>query len=73
MDYRQEWSPDGTLIAYLSQVADLSVDLRVVDAHGQNQLTLADHLAEAGNLVWSPDSRQVAYDARVVGLQSYQL
>jgi hypothetical protein len=34
---------------------------------------LADHLAEAGNLVWSPDSRQVAYDARVVGLQSYQL
>lgn len=59
------WSPDGTLIAYQSQVADLTRELVVIGADGRNRAVLASQMAEIGNLSWSPDSRSLAFGARI--------
>ena len=67
-DFRATWSPDGTLIAYESQLAfDGSTSLIVMDADGGHRVTLADHLASARDISWSPDSRRVAISAVTEG------
>jgi TolB protein len=66
-DIRPTWSPDGTTIAYESELADLSSVVIVMGADGRHRITLADHLTETGDMVWSPDSRRVAFGARIVG------
>jgi TolB protein len=59
------WSPDGTKIAFESQVADLSREVVATDKDGGHRVVLADHLAEVGDLSWAPDSRRVAFGARL--------
>jgi TolB protein len=66
-DSQATWSPNGTQIAYLSTQADLSSSLTVMGADGRHPTVLADHLAEPGNISWSPDSRRLAISARKLG------
>ena len=67
-DSQATFSPDGTLIAYLSGgQPDLSSSLMVMGADGRHSIVLADHLAEPGNISWSPDSRRVAIGSRLIG------
>jgi dipeptidyl aminopeptidase/acylaminoacyl peptidase len=64
-DYRPTWSPDGTLIAYLSYDRHRSQALMVVSADGQRQVTIADRLAplDSDQITWAPDSRHLAFAA----------
>ena len=67
-DSQATFSPDGTLIAYLSGgQPDLSSSLVVMGADGRHPVVLAEHLAEPGNISWSPDSRRVAIGSRLIG------
>lgn len=61
------WSPDGMSIAYQSQQGDLSSAVIVIDASGGHGGTIADHLAQVGDISWAPDSRRVTFSARLVG------
>jgi Tol biopolymer transport system component len=67
IDDRETWSPDGTMIAFRSQLADLSMAVVVIGQDGRGRLVVADHLADVGPLVWSPDSARVAFSGRFNG------
>lgn len=67
VDDRAVWSPDGTMIAYLSERADLSTAVVVVSSDGRRHVTLAENLADVGNLAWSTDSTRVAFGGRFDG------
>jgi Tol biopolymer transport system component len=70
------WSPDGTRFAFTSYQEE-SYALVVMDADGGNRITLADHLlggvwvgggvrfGPAIGLSWSPDSKRIAFSARI--------
>jgi dipeptidyl aminopeptidase/acylaminoacyl peptidase len=64
-DYRPTWSPDGTLIAYLSYGKDRSNSLMVISVDGQRQVTIADRLAplDSDAFSWAPDSRHLTFAA----------
>ena len=75
-DYRATYSPDGTLIAYLSAVTDSqlvaqpslqdrSIAVKVISADGQRDVTIADQLAPSAmdTITWAPDSRHLAFAA----------
>lgn len=72
-DSSPTYSRDGTKIAYVSEGADYSTALVVMDADGQNPKTLAeglrpptgDELANTIGLSWSPDSRSIAFSAAI--------
>ena len=66
-DFLPTYSPDGTLIAYVTALPDLSETVSVMNADGQHRVTLADHMTDVGDISWSPDSRRFAFGARVVG------
>jgi WD40 repeat protein len=54
------WSPDGAHLAYLAAEGGAHT-LHVVDSAGGNDVTISSDGAEAGNAVWSGDSRWIAY------------
>ena len=65
------FSPDGTRIAYLSELADHSTAVIVMDADGRHPVAVIDRLWVAGALVgktgflaWSPDGRRLAVAGR---------
>jgi Tol biopolymer transport system component len=70
IDSYPTWSPDGTRFAFTSYQEDSSA-LIVMDADGGHRITLADRLfgvADFGpaiGLSWSPDSRRIAFSARI--------
>lgn len=59
------WSPDGTLIAFLHSGGVDGKALSVVPAGGGETIQVADlsKLDTVGTPVWSPDSRELAFDA----------
>lgn len=59
------WSPDGTLIAFLHSGGVDGHALFVVPAGGGETIQVADlsKLDTVGEPVWSPDSRELAFDA----------
>ncbi len=73
LDEAMTFSPDGTRIAYRSILADQSTAVVVIDADGGHRIVLADHLAEAGDPVWSPDSRRIAFSARLAGSDAFHV
>jgi Tol biopolymer transport system component len=60
---RPDWSPDGKLIAFVSDVADGRGDVWTMDANGGNKVrvTLADDSYDY-NPAWSPDGRWIVYE-----------
>lgn len=67
VDDRETWSPDGTMIAFRSQLADLSMAVVVIGLDDREPTVVATHLADVGPLVWSPDSTRVAFGGRFNG------
>lgn len=60
------WSPDGTRIAFIKAAADgrPQVFVRFMDAEGAvSQITRSEHTPNS--IEWSPDSRSIAFVARV--------
>jgi TolB protein len=73
LERNQTFSPDGSWIVYESKVDDLSSAIIVMSPDGDRRVTIADNLAEVGDLVWSPDSRRVAFAGRIVGLTGFRI
>jgi TolB protein len=72
-DDQATWSPDGTRIAYESQLAaDGAEAVVVMGPDGRNREVVADHLTDVGDLAWSPNSGEIAFSARVSG-EDYHL
>ncbi len=64
-DSSPRFSPDGRLIGFLRPDADGTPQLHVVEASGGEPLVLTDQKLGVGEFVFSPDSRSVAFIARV--------
>ena len=64
-DTAPRFSPDGTLLAFLRSDKGGKPQLHVVEAGGGEPVRLTDHPLGAGAPTWSPDSRRLAYVARV--------
>jgi acylaminoacyl-peptidase len=63
-DMEPRWSPDGTRLAYLSDVdGKTQIYVRWMDSGQTARLTNLDEAP--GGLAWSPDGRQIAFSARV--------
>ena len=54
------WSPDGVRIAFASFKGGWP-EIYVMDANGNNQERLTQHMAGAGHPSWSPDGQWIAY------------
>ena len=67
------FSPDGTWIAYQTEADDMTSSVVVMSADGDHRVVLADHLAQVGDIAWSPDSRKVAFSGRIVGTDGLHL
>jgi TolB protein len=61
------FSPDGTRIAYQTEAEDMTSSVMVMSADGGDHVVLADHLTQIGDIVWSPDSRKVAFSGQAPG------
>lgn len=57
------WSPDGTQIAFYSEVDGKPADLFVMDASGGNLRQLTATPEAEGYPAWSPDGRQIAFES----------
>jgi tricorn protease len=55
-----QWSPNGRLIAFYSDRSGRE-ELWVADERGRNLKKVSDVDSEKGSLVWSPDSKWLAY------------
>ncbi|MGY1835009.1 S9 family peptidase [Blastococcus sp. SYSU DS0510] len=64
-DTDPRFSPDGRWIAYLGAEPGGRPQVRVLPAAGGAPRRLTGHLLGAGAPVWAPDSRRLAYVARV--------
>lgn len=62
---RPSWSPDGSLIAFSSDLADSGRNLDVFTIHpdGTGLRRLTKNLAEDGWPDWSPDGSQIAFES----------
>ncbi|MFP5336574.1 MAG: S9 family peptidase [Actinomycetes bacterium] len=58
-------SPDGRTLAFLRSEPKGKPQLHLLDLDGGEPVRVTDHPLGAGSPVWSPDSRRIAYTARV--------
>ncbi|MAS33386.1 MAG: hypothetical protein CL610_05230 [Anaerolineaceae bacterium] len=66
-DLRAEYSPDGSMITYMTNysVGDGTGEIWVMNADGSNQRRLTDNRRDDLLPVWSPDSRKIAFSAQL--------
>ena len=57
------WSPDGARIAYTSFTGGWP-EIYVMDANGNNQQQLTQHMAATDHPSWSPDGQWIAYESQ---------
>jgi len=68
-DWAAAYSPDGKRIAFISDRSGRD-EIWLADSDGKNPFQLTDFVGErTGTPHWSPDSRYIAFDARVAGTQ----
>lgn len=65
-DYSPKWSPDGSLIAFISD-RDGQADIYVMNADGSNVQRLTETADEETALAWAPDQSKIAYDIELSG------
>jgi TolB protein len=65
---KPSWSPDGRWISFLNENGTEG-DIYLVrpDGSGLKRLTTSNDITRDGNLVWSPDGKQLAFSARSKG------
>lgn len=63
-DSSPQFSPDGTVIAFL-RATDGPPQLAIVDARGGEPLVVTDQKLGVGEFAWAPDSATIVYTARV--------
>lgn len=68
-DDAPDWSPDGTKIAFVSEMSGTATDLYVMDADGGNVTQLTSDPASDGYPGWSPDGEWIAFDREVSRLK----
>jgi len=64
-DAQPRWSPDGTMLAFVSARDGEKRQLYVMPVAGGEPRKLTDLKEDAGEPVWSPDGTQIAFTARV--------
>jgi Tol biopolymer transport system component len=67
------FSPDGTQLAFFSQVADgAPIELFVANADGMGARSISGDVPPTGGfgIAWSPDSRHIVYDSTANGRHS---
>jgi dipeptidyl aminopeptidase/acylaminoacyl peptidase len=64
-DTAPRWSPDGSLLAFLSDRESEDAQLYVIPADGGEARQLTALERGAGPAVWSPDGRHIVFEARV--------
>ena len=57
------WSPDGTRIAFTSNISDEFQDIWVMDANGSNPVQLTSNEAFDAYPEWSPDGSLIAFSS----------
>ncbi|MBV6415544.1 MAG: Dipeptidyl-peptidase 5 [Steroidobacteraceae bacterium] len=62
-DSRPRWSPDGTLLAFLSNRTEAR-QIHILDMRGGEAWPLTAEKSGVGAFAWSPDGRRIAYLAR---------
>lgn len=73
-DHSPEWSPDGSLISFISERDDEGAnnpdlgayfsEIYVMDAAGDNERRVTDHTVHKDEYEWSPDGTRFAYLGR---------
>lgn len=73
-DYSPQWSPDGTLISFISERDDSNAnnpdvgavfsEIYVMDAAGENERRVTEHMVHKDEYEWSPDGTRFAYLGR---------
>jgi tricorn protease len=71
-EVQPHWSPDGKLIAFVSDKSGRE-EIWVCDERGQNLKQLTASATQKGQPVWSPDSQAILYTASDNGLHKYSL
>jgi dipeptidyl aminopeptidase/acylaminoacyl peptidase len=72
-DFAPAISPDGRWLAFLRPgPGDTKLQLHVLPMDGGEPRPITDHPLGAGQPVWSPDSRRIAYTSRVPEPGRYQ-
>jgi Tol biopolymer transport system component len=61
-DMHAAWSPDGSRIVFARQVAARSQALYSIRSDGSEMTRLTRLPGQAGNAVWSPNGRSIAFD-----------
>ncbi|MBI3763275.1 MAG: TolB family protein [Chloroflexi bacterium] len=56
-------SPDGMLIAFVSDRDDAAGEIYLMNADGSNQRRLTDHPGQDDDPTWSPDGRYLAHES----------
>ncbi len=64
-DAAPRWSPDGSMLAFVSDRERDAPQLYVVPVHGGEARRLTDLKQGVGEPVWSPDGSQLAFTSRV--------
>jgi dipeptidyl aminopeptidase/acylaminoacyl peptidase len=64
-DAAPRWSPDGRLLAFVSNVEREKKQLYVVPAEGGDARRLTDLAEDVRDVAWAPDGTRLAFSARV--------
>jgi len=60
-DSQPAWSPDGSRLAYISEVSPGNWEVFVINADGSGKKQLTDNIHSDGLPTWSPDARWIAF------------
>jgi Tol biopolymer transport system component len=63
LDARPAWSPDGTKIAFVSDLESGNNDIFVMNADGSSRTRLTDWEGSDGSPAWSPDGTKIVFDS----------
>ena len=69
-DQQPQWSPDGKLIAFVSDQSGRE-EVWLCDETGSQMRKISDSDTQKGNIAWAPDSKSLLYTASDKKLHKY--